>query len=70
MVKGKEEGLTGRHSPESWKDLWELEIFPDTRKPEGDGVKVRVDAGFGDGRRPRVQDATSSRGLVWSVTVI
>ena len=54
-VKNGTGTLYYRHSPETWKDMWEKEVF------EGKGL-VRVEAGLGGS-----EDESSMRLMWWSV---
>lgn len=54
--------LGGRHSPESWKDLWE-EVFSLNREEGSEAARVRVEA--------RLDTESEGEGLlVWSVVVV
>lgn len=61
-----------RHSPESWKELWERLIFPASRLEQhgggGDEVRVWVTAGFQADQKLGPNDR--SRQLQWSVVII
>jgi len=61
-----------RHSPESWKELWERVIFPASRLEQhgggGDEVRVWVTAGFQADQKLGPNDR--SRQLQWSVVII
>ena len=62
-----------RHSPESWKDLWEVCVFPNSRSMgkdgEDQGVRVKVMADFMVGEEGRMR-SDSTRVMTWSVTVL
>ena len=66
---------TCRHSPETWKELWEVEVFPASRSLSGEpGTSVRVWAELQDDGIPRevhsIVDQPTSKLMQWTVTVV
>ena len=54
------------HSPESWKEMWETQIFPK-------GVQVEVMAEFkefADLKRDKEEESRETRTMMWSVTIV
>lgn len=43
------------HSPESWKELWECDVFPGSRRSGEQGVKVKVWAEFKEDGLPKME---------------
>lgn len=74
--EGKGEGMFC-HDLQSWKDMWEVEVFPASRRAIGDGdgkgVRVKAEAMFGTmPDLPRMKDGTESdtQTFMWSVMVV